>query len=183
MAMRSQNGPPAHVDQRAAKPRRFRWGLLIVATPLAAGLLFYMARRPAWPELTASRLRDAEQRWHAAGAVDYNLRLELGESQAGQIELEVRRGQVTKLLRDGRAPTERRTWDVWSVPGQFEMLGRELEMASDPAGQAGAEPGTRLLLDAEFDAELGYPIHFRRLVLGHGLPDVAWDVTHFEIVP
>ena len=150
---------------------------------MAASLFLFLARRPSFPELTESRLREAELRWQAAGATNYNLQLQLGESQAGRVDVEVRRGQVTKMVRDGHVPTQRRAWDVWSVVGQFDMLSRELEMASDPAGEAGAAPGTRLLLEAEFHPKLGYPIHFRRLVLGRGLPDVAWDVTRLEIVP
>ncbi|MFV2070269.1 MAG: DUF6174 domain-containing protein, partial [Pirellulales bacterium] len=172
-----------HEDKRAGRLRKFWWWLLIGSLPLAACLFFFMARRPSLPELTESQLREAEERWQAAGATNYNLQIQLGESQAGQVEVEVRRGQVTKMVRDGHVPARRQAWDVWSVAGQFDMLSRELEMASDPAGQAGAAPGTRLLLEAEFHTKLGYPIHFRRLVLGRGLPDVAWDVTQLEIVP
>jgi hypothetical protein len=39
--------------------------------------------------------------------------------------------------------------------------------------------GTRLELRCEFDAELGYPRQFHRIVYGGG-PEVYWRVTNFQ---
>jgi hypothetical protein len=85
------------------------------------------------------------------------------------------------MIRDGREPSQRRTWDVWTVAGQFDTLYRELELAENPEREMQAPPGTRLRLLAEFDPKLGYPRRYRRIVVGDA-PSVTWDVTRFEAV-
>jgi hypothetical protein len=103
--------------------------------------------------------------------------LEIRGAQPGIVHIEVRNGIATAMTRDGRVPPQR-TWDVWSVAGQFDMLERELELAEDPEHEMQAARGTQLTLRCEFDAKLGYPRRYHRYVSGGG-PEVYWRVTRF----
>jgi hypothetical protein len=163
---------------------------LVLTTLLAAGLLFlvggaivlqlFVARRI--PELTAATFESATQRWDQNGPASYRMHIKIEGNQPGTVEIEVRDGEVTAMTRDGRAPPQRRTWDAWTVPGQFEMIEREVEMAADPEGEMHASRGTRLWLRCEFDQHLGYPRRFHRAALGGGT-EVYWEVTSFTTLP
>ena len=61
------------------------------------------------------------------------------------------------MQRNGVTPDEPRVWDVWTVPGQFETLERELQLAADPVHEMGASAGTQLTLQCEFDGHYGFP--------------------------
>ncbi len=132
------------------------------------------------PELTEDSLATAEERWKADGPASYDMEIEIGGDRAGVVRIEVRDGDVTSMQRDGKTPPQR-TWDVWFVPGQFDTLYRELELAADPVGQIQASQDTRWMLHAEFDQQFGYPIRYRRIVVGTG-PDVSWEVRKFNPV-
>lgn len=131
------------------------------------------------PDLTEPLLQAAEKRWQENGPASYDLDLEITGAQPGIVHVEVRDGEVTAMTRDGRAPEQRRTWDVWSVPGQFETIERELELAEDPEHEMQAPAGTRLQLRAEFDPQYGYPRQYQRMVFGGG-PEIYWQITHFQ---
>jgi hypothetical protein len=106
--------------------------------------------------------------------------LEIGGAQPGSVHVEVRNGEVVAMQRDGVTPVQRRVWDVWAVPGQFETLERELQLAVDPAGQMGASADTRLSIQCEFDPQFGYPRQYHRFVYGGG-PEVYWRTPKFEV--
>lgn len=161
-------------------PSRTLIVVLLVAILGLAGVLglFKVLAAEQIPDLTESALSEAEARWERAGPLNYNLDLEIGGTQPGKVHVEVRGGQVTAMARDSRSPPER-TWYVWSVPGQFETLERELELAEDPVHEMHAGADTRLRLRCEFDSQYGYPKVYHRFVYGGG-PEVSWHVTKFE---
>lgn len=179
--------PPTRDDSAApsaSRPRRFLprsvWaGLIVVGVILGLVVVLevFVARRI--PELTETRLDQAERRWEEHGPASYDLDLVIKGAQPGTVHVEVRDGAVTAMTRDGRSPSQRRTWFVWSVPGQFEMIERELEMAADPEYEMQAAAGVELWLRAEFDSKYGYPRQFHRVVIGGG-PEVYWRVTKFQ---
>jgi hypothetical protein len=129
------------------------------------------------PELTASELEKAEQLWEQAAPAGYEIDVEILRGRPGTVHVEVRNDEVTAMTRDGRSPAQR-TWWYWSVPGMFETLERELEMAEDPVHEVGAASGTRWQLRCEFDPAYGYPRRFHRYVSGGG-QEVYWRVTSF----
>jgi Family of unknown function (DUF6174) len=151
--------------------------LAVVIAGVVVALQLFAVRRI--PELTEPLLEAAEERWQANGPASYNLDLEITGAQPGIVHVEVRDGEVTAMTRDGRAPDQRRTWAVWSVPGQFDTIERELELAEDPVHEMQASADTRLKLRAEFDPHYGYPRQYQRMVFGGG-PEVYWQVTKFE---
>jgi hypothetical protein len=129
------------------------------------------------PELTEKLLDAAMTRWEEKGPASYDLDLEIAGRQPGIVHLEVRDGEVTVANRDGR-PTPERTWDEWSIPGQFDTLIRELEMAADPQGEMNAPRGARIWLRAAFDPQFGYPRKFHRYASG-GAIEMSWRTTSF----
>jgi hypothetical protein len=129
------------------------------------------------PPLTDVALEAARERWSTSGPASYDLDVKIGGRQPGVVHLEVRDGTVTKADRDGRATPER-TWDEWSVTGQFDTLDRELEMAADPQGTISAPPGAKVWVRCEFDPKIGYPRKFHRYATG-GAIETWWEATSF----
>jgi Family of unknown function (DUF6174) len=152
-------------------------GLFGVVAAIAVLLELFVAHR--LPPLTEETLSAAEKKWDATKPASYNLDLEIRGAEPGPVHLEVRNGEVVAMQRNGITPDQRRVWDVWTVPGQFEMLEREMELAADPVHQMDATAGTRLTLQCEFDPHYGYPQQYHRLVYGGG-PEVYWRTVKFK---
>ncbi|MEX0936696.1 MAG: DUF6174 domain-containing protein [Pirellulales bacterium] len=150
---------------------------VVLPALLCAGILAWF--RQDVPRLTDRSLELAIDRWREHGPESYTMEIELGGMRPGTVHLEVRDGEVTAMQRDGYTP-ERRVWETWSVPGMFDTIDRELQIAEAPAEEAQFPPGTQFELRAEFDARLGYPRRFRRMVLGEGT-EVSWQVTRFRV--
>ena len=145
-----------------------------------AALYFLVAQR--LPELTSASLTAAQQRWAAKGPPSYSMSLKLGGARPGAVHIEVQQGEAVSMQRDGRTPTQERTWRYWTVVGMFETLERELEIAEDPVNEMHASQGAQLWLRCEFDPQYGYPARFHRAVRGGG-PEVYWQVTRFQALP
>lgn len=165
-------------------PRRIAWsyvalgaGVTLVVLAIVAIVLVSRFRDPT-PELTIDALHAAQRRWQAHGPASYDLELTLGGATPGRVQVKVRDGEATDMVRNGERPEDRRSWNVWTVPGQFAMMARELELAADPQREMNAPAGTRLLLRAQFDPELGYPVHYHRMVVGQA-PEVEWTISVF----
>jgi len=151
-------------------------GVALIILIAAAFLQVFVADRT--PVLTEQELDAARATWEKAKPASYDLNVEIRGAQPGSAALEVRDGNVTSAKVDGEVP-EKRVWDVWSVPGMFNTLERELVLAEDPQREMGAAPGTRLQLRAEFDPEFGFPRRYHRFATG-GAPEVDWRVTQFR---
>ena len=118
------------------------------------------------PRLTRADYEAAGARWEKHGPADYDLALELAGNRPGKIHVEVRQGKVIHMIRDGVEPRQQRTWDYWSVQGQLDTIGEEIEMAKHPAISFNLRSDTEVVMWAEFDPVFGYPREFRRAVLG-----------------
>jgi hypothetical protein len=167
------------VSPRPLFPRALMIGAIVAVLAIAAVLIllrFLVAERI--PDLTADRLESARQRWENEGPPSYNLDIEIRGKQPGTVHVEVRDRTVTAEARDGR-PTPERTWDYWTVPGLFDMLDRELELAEDPQHELQAGTGTMLRLRCEFDDHFGFPQRFHRHSTGDA-PELYWRVTSFQ---
>ncbi len=137
--------------------------------------------RDVLPEVTRSELDAAADRWQQNGPHSYNMDLVLSGRRAGTVHVEVRDGVVTAMTRDGKTPRQRRTWDYWSVPSQLDTIEQDLQSAANAEGGFGAPAGSKVVLRARFDHELGYPQRYQRFILDTPL-DVEWRVTRFEVV-
>jgi hypothetical protein len=161
---------------------RSRQILLLLLLPaavciVAAALLLQTFAGQRIPDLTEVELQKAQDLWASSGPASYEMDLEILQGRPGTVHIEVLNGEISTMTRDGRSPAPR-TWRYWSVPGLFEMLERELEMAEDPVHEVGDAAGTRWQLRCEFDPAYGYPRRFHRYVSGGG-PEVYLRVTSF----
>jgi hypothetical protein len=150
-------------------------GLFLLIVAVALLLQLFVARR--LPELSEQRLDTAQKLWQRRGPRGYDMDIEIRGAQPGSVHVEVRDGRATALTRDGRSPPPR-TWDVWTVAGQFETLERELVLAEDPEHEMGAAAGAQLQLRCEFDSQYGFPSRYHRFATG-GAPEVFWEVIRF----
>ena len=167
--------------QRSARSRAMALGCLLGGVVALLGLLVVIAvvGRDPLPRLTPDALKAAVARWKAGGPANYDLDLLLSGAQTGNLHIEVREGEVAAMTRDGRAPVQRRTWDFWSVPNQMAMMDEDLAAAeSDPQRAFGVADRGQVVLQAEFDPQLGYPRRYRRQVLGTSNM-IEWRVTRF----
>jgi hypothetical protein len=185
--MTESDTTPSNVPEQAAKPGRRRAAPLVLGVSLGAaavvsGLLVYsFVTRQSTPRLTRAAYEAAAERWDAHGPASYNLDLELTGNRPGKIHVEVRDGEPTRMVRDGVEPRQRRTWYYWTVPGQMDMIAEELDMAENPAAAFNSPSATQMVIWAEFDPELGYPLRYDRVVLGTDF-EIHWRVTRFEVV-
>jgi hypothetical protein len=154
--------------------------LLTVAAGLA--VLVWLHRQSV-PRLTRERFAEARQQWNAHGPGSYVIDVELGGANEATMHVRVRNGQVEAMTYNGLSP-KRHTWDHWSIDGQFETIARELENAQNPEAAHGVSDPSQIVLRAEFDAELGYPRFFERIVMDAERPtgsrEIRWKVTRFE---
>ncbi len=175
----------AAAEERAGKPRPApsrRVLAILLGTVAALGVtavIFFFAMRTNAPRLTRADYEAAVARWEKNGPANYDLDLELAGNRPGKIHVEVRDGQVTHMVRDGVEPRQKRTWDYWSVPGQLDTIGEEMEMAEHPATSFNVPAGSQVVMWAEFDPELGYPRQYHRVVLGAAY-EVHWTTTRFQ---
>jgi hypothetical protein len=176
----SYGEPEYPADRARARKHPFArglvWGLLAALTVTIAISIF--RGRESVPRLTKAAYDAALARWEQNGPADYDLDLELGGKRPGPIHVEVRGGEVTRMTRDGVVPNQKRTWDYWSVAGQLETIGEELEMARQPAKSFGAPGAAEVVMWADFDPHYGYPCRYDRVVLGADL-EVHWKITRF----
>ncbi len=161
--------------------RHLMIGLVLGLGLGAAGLLAILAimAPDAAPLVTEASLSAAVRKWESHGPASYNLDLKLGGTQQGEIHIEVRDGRVTKMTRGGRTPSQRRTWEYWTVPSQFETIRQDLELAKSPERPFGVSSPSQVVLRAKFDPELGYPVFYQRHVMGARY-DIEWRYIRFE---
>ncbi len=130
--------------------------------PLTLMLVFRESTEP----LTRESIEDARRLWRSSGLQDYDLQLEV-HTAGGTVSLydvSVRDGDVVRLRLDG-LPTESRRPGDFSVPGLFETLEREAELAAEPNGPFSAT-GAQAIMRVRFDEETGHLERYLRSVTG-----------------
>ena len=83
------------------------------------------------------------------------------------------------MTRDGHTPSQRRTWDAWTVPGQFDTLETELADLAHPERALQHRRERRLSSGFALIRVLGFPQHYVRSVLGTDL-GIEWSTTSFK---
>jgi hypothetical protein len=169
------NDPAVREFKRSQAVKLFAIAAVCLAG-VAALVAYFISQRI--PDLTEARFEAAQKLWELNGPASYDLDLIIRGAQPGSVHLEVRDGEPTAMTRDGVAPPER-TWDTWTVPGQFETLEEEFAIAADPTHKGQGAPGAQVWLWADFDSQYGYPSVYHR-VITFGGPEVFWRVTKFE---
>ncbi len=128
------------------------------------------------PLLSQAELDGAQKLWQEHGPLSYDMDIEIRGARPGSVHINVKNRVPMAETRDGRVPPEH-TWETWTVPGMFDMLEKDMEIAENPEQAIQAEPGTTWLLRCEFDPQLGIPRRYHRIVSGG--PEVYWRVTRF----
>ena len=149
---------------------------LALAGGLLLGLLIFRSATP--PELTSTALDEARARWRARGPVSYELEVQMGGTLTDRRLISVRDGHVVGMTIDARAAAES-SWEYWSVEGMLDFLEAELSNAAEPPPGLGITDPSLIVLRATFDAELGYPTHFFRHLMGRQ-QGTEWEVIRFD---
>ena len=179
--------PPGNGSESGESPprRRSRLRARIARSLGLAGVLCGIAllavtllARNRLPPLTAAELDQAERCWQTAGVENYDMDIKVSGRQPGSFHVEVRQGEPAALTRNGVAP-RRGMWDVWTAPGLFDTLRQELDLAADPAGPFGSQPGSQVVQRVKFDERYGFPRKYQRIVMGTPL-EIAWEVQRFR---
>lgn len=178
---------PVDDASRQARPRRALRASDVVAGAAVGGFLTLIAvvgfvvlsRRHTTATLTLDSLHAAEERWASNGLPDYWLDITVTGRQPSRYHVEVKDGEPIEVQRNDR-DLDRRNWRYWTVPGLFDIIEHDIECAEDPTRGFGARRGSTAVLRADFDARLGYPRVFERLILGEPQLDMTWEVTRFE---
>jgi hypothetical protein len=158
------------------KPAAYGVAAGVVLAVVVALVLLFLFARGSTPALSEESLRAAIERWEAHGPKSYRLELMVSGTRSGPVELEVRDEEPVRLVRDGRTPA-RHTWDFWTVQGQLEAM--HTELTGDPQTLFGVQDRSQVILRAEFDPELGYPLRYQRQVLGKRV-EIGWELVRFE---
>lgn len=161
---------------------KFKLGVLVgcgVGLVGVAALAVWLLRDPIAP-LTQTAFDAARQRWRERGPAAYEFDVTSSGAQPGNYEVEVRGGEVTRLMLDGEPLKRSDAWKLWTVPGLFDLMAMDLaELEKIEQGDA----ATDLRVAAEFDETLGYPRRYRRIALGGEQPTIEWEVTAFRSRP
>ena len=158
----TQGDAASKSPRRGSRLRPLVLGIALgLAVALVALAVFAVVARRGPPQLTREAYQSAVERWEENGPADYDLDLELAGNRPGKIHVEVRGGEVVHMTRDGVEPSQKRTWDYWSVPGMLETIDQELEMAHDPAASFNSRGVTQMVMWAEFDPRTRIPAQLR----------------------
>ena len=120
-------------------------------------------RTESIPRLTRAAFDEAKRKWEASGIASYDLDLRFaGGDQQKLVHIEVRAGEVAKCLENEVPPSQKSSWDDWTVANQFAMIGEDLDKSEDPANGFHVKDNVVIMLFAEFDPQYGYPLAYNR---------------------
>ncbi len=131
------------------------------------------------PKITEQRLQQAERKWLSKDQEDYTCQINLTGSQTATYFVQVKDGQPVAVTNEVGRELPRRTWDAWTIPGLFENMARELESCLEAESPLGTTGEASVLLRAAFDPEWGFPVRYRRAVLGSDIT-IAWKISDFQ---
>lgn len=130
-------------------------------------------------EISPPELDIAKRRWQEKGPLNYNLQIAfVAPATKSDLQLEVRGGVATKLVKNGTLVTREDELAKWTVEGQFEQLAKYIAMDTSPAAKGA---GWTMINVGKFDEELGYPVDYSRQGTGHQVK-YHITVTKFEEV-
>ncbi|MCE9554525.1 MAG: DUF6174 domain-containing protein [Planctomycetes bacterium] len=166
-------------DMGQPRRRRVRLSQLVAVAIVAVMLLFVLAvavaiiwQRDPTPPPTLADLAAAEMRWQSQGPASYDL--DLVTSRNDQMHLEVRDGKPRAFTVNGHQPKERRVWETWTVPRQFEYIRDDMAREVPPGSAAP-------LIQVQFDAKTGLP--WNHSYSGANGVTTGWKINRFESIP
>ena len=181
----SQRSPLSTTSQRSPLSTT-QWRLLLgLAVGVAVGgvaVFVLTVLRPgnAPPRLTSNLFRAATVEWEREQPRNYDIEIQVRGNQPATYFVEVRDGEATLALRNGKPLNQRRTFSTWSVPGMFATMSRDVEVLERRAAGKADKTTPDLHLRATFDPRYGYPARYHRLQYQSSV-EVEWEVTRFEV--
>mgnify|MGYP001329189037 FL=1 len=134
----------------------------VTALCLLVGVLAFVLLADRTPELDREILQAKRALWSAKGSGDYDISIRIkvdrqDESSAG---VSVRNGKILSQSYNGLERSGKE--DSYTIEGLFRTMERELNLARD------ADEKNSTVLKAEFDAQRGFPIVFKKLTTRDG---------------
>jgi hypothetical protein len=153
---------------------------VVALVPLA--VVLFAAIRPGTEEqlLNRSDYEQAVARWQSQAPKSYDMRLFFYSHHAPvDLEIEVRDGQATKLVRNGVLTAQAKLRESWTVDVLLQKIGEDLITMEDPDRSFDVKKDVVVRLHARFDETHGYPAAYRREA--HGSPiEFHWQVKSFS---
>jgi hypothetical protein len=192
MIDRASNAAESEIDTAALPAARFssdtRRFVIFTLLGIGGGLIavLLVVRQIHYdptPSLSPKQFHAAHDHWKSHKISNYNIEIKVTGPQASVYRVEVRDGEAVAAWRNGQPLNQHRTFGTWSIPGMFSTISRDVEAIELAEKQGQQRP---LILRAEFQAESGYPEHYRRIDNGSRKGSdsitVTWDVTEFRVV-
>lgn len=172
---------PTTRSRRGAVRAAFVVGLIggAFVTSVIVGVVFIWLRLSDDPVYTDETMRDAQLRWTENGPADYDMTIIVTGRQPGEIHVEVRDGQATRVTRDHQQLTVADQMTPWTVPGMFDTVAQDAENAVDAAEGVGDFATKEISQWVSFHQQFGYPQRYHR-VIGGTPQEIRWEVTEFH---
>lgn len=175
---------PTGAERTRSAPARFRRAAWISGLVTAgATLLVVFIFRGRLDAVDENRLSAASELWRTAGIRDYDLHLHVTNRQRDDYRIQVRDGEVQRVVLNGNELTRRHSFPAWSVEGMLETIRRDLENHRRyERGERGRDV-CQLLIRGRFHRQLGYPEKYIRMPRGGGnlQPTISWELVRFSI--
>jgi hypothetical protein len=158
---------------------KFKLGVLlgvVIGLAVSAAFAVWLLRDPI-PTLSREAFTAAVARWKEKNPKHYDMQVVFTGGQTGTYQVEVRHGEVTRLVRDGQPLNRGAAWKLWTVSGMFEILEADLARMENPAEHPGLG---EVQISAEFDGQWGYPRRYRQIQLGGKQATSEWQITQFS---
>lgn len=129
-------------------------------------------------EISPRDLDIARNLWIKHGPLNYNLDLEfVAPATKTDLQLEVRGGIATKLVKNGTPVSRQNELDQWTIEAQFDQIGKYVAMDTSDAARTA---GWTMRNVGRFNEELGYPEDYSRQGTGH---QVKYHITVKKFEP
>ena len=134
----------------------------VTALCLLVGVLSFVLLADRTPELDLEILQAKRALWSAKGSGDYDIsiRIKVDRQDESSAAVSVKTGKILSQSYNGLERSGKE--DSYTIEGLFRTMERELNLAGDAAEK------NSTVLKAEFDAQRGFPIVFKKLTTRDG---------------
>ena len=134
----------------------------VTALCLLVGVLAFVLLADRTPELDREILQAKRALWSAKGSGDYDIsiRIKVDRQDESSAAVSVKTGKILAQSYNGLERSGKE--DSYTIEGLFRTMERELNLAGD------ADEKNSTVLKAEFDAQRGFPIVFKKLTTRDG---------------
>ena len=134
----------------------------VTALCLLVGVLAFVLLADRTPKLDLEILQAKRALWSARGSGDYDIsiRIKVDRQDESSAAVSVKTGKILSQSYNGLERSGKE--DSYTIEGIFRTMERELNLALD------ADEKNSTVLKAEFDAQRGFPLVFKKLTTRQG---------------